>query len=61
MSRPMRLLAVTTLASLAVAACDTGTEPDVTSSPGATAEVAAAKFWRRRRGICRRSRRNTNS
>ena len=45
MSRPMRLLAFTTLASLAVAACDAGTEPDVTSSPGATADVAATKFW----------------
>jgi hypothetical protein len=45
MSRPMRLLAFTTLTSLAAAACDTGTEPPVTSSRGATAEVEASKFW----------------
>ncbi len=45
MSRLIRRIAFITLASLAVGACDAGTEPDVAGSSQTTAEVAAVKFW----------------
>jgi hypothetical protein len=40
MSRPIRVIALTTIASLAVAACDPGTEPEVTG-PADGMEVSA--------------------
>lgn len=45
MSAPIRLLAFTTAASLAVGACDTRTGPDATVPAAADAEVSAVKFW----------------
>jgi membrane-associated phospholipid phosphatase len=45
MSAPIRLLAFTTMASLAVGACDTRTGPDATAPAAASAEVSAVKFW----------------
>jgi membrane-associated phospholipid phosphatase len=45
MSAPIRLLAFTTVASLAVGACDTRTGPDATVPAAADAEVSAVKFW----------------
>jgi membrane-associated phospholipid phosphatase len=45
MSAPIRLLAFTTLASLAVGACDTRTGPDATGPAAADATLSAVKFW----------------
>jgi membrane-associated phospholipid phosphatase len=45
MSTPIRMLVFTTVASLAVGACDTRTGPDATAPAAADAEVSAVKFW----------------
>jgi hypothetical protein len=45
MSAPIRMLALATVASLAVGACDTRTGPDVTGSVTSEANVSAVKFW----------------
>ena len=45
MSAPLRMLALTTLASLAVGACDSRTGPDAAAPDAAGAEVRAVKFW----------------
>ena len=44
MSAPIRLLAFTSVVSLA-AACDTGTAPEPSSAADARIEVSAVKFW----------------
>ena len=45
MPAPLRMLALTTLASLAVGACDTRTGPDAAAPDVAGAEVKSVKFW----------------
>jgi membrane-associated phospholipid phosphatase len=45
MSAPLRMLALTTLMSLAVGACDTRTGPDAAAPDVAGAEVKSVKFW----------------
>jgi hypothetical protein len=45
MSAPIRMLALGTMASLAVGACDPRTGPDATGSVTAEANVSAVKFW----------------
>ena len=45
MPAPIRLLAFTTMASLAIGACDTRTGPDPAAPAVAGAEVRAVKFW----------------
>jgi membrane-associated phospholipid phosphatase len=45
MSAPIRMLALTTMASLVVGACDTRTGRDVTGPTAVDPDVSAAKFW----------------
>jgi len=45
MSAPIRMLALTTMASLVVGACDTYTGPDATGPAVVDQDVSAAKFW----------------
>jgi len=45
MSAPIRMLALTTMASLVVGACDTHTGPDATGPIAVDQDVSAAKFW----------------
>jgi membrane-associated phospholipid phosphatase len=45
MSAPLRILALTTMASLALGACDARTGPDAAAPDVAGAEVRAVKFW----------------
>ena len=45
MSAPIRMLTFTTIASLALGACDTRTGPDATGPAPAGVEVADVKFW----------------
>jgi membrane-associated phospholipid phosphatase len=45
MSAPIRMLALTTMASLVVGACDTHTVPDATGPIAVDQDVSAAKFW----------------
>ena len=45
MSAPLRILALTTMASLALGACDARTSPDAAAPDVAGAEVGAVKFW----------------
>ena len=45
MSAPIRMVALATMASLAVGACDARTGPDATGSVTPEANVSAVKFW----------------
>jgi membrane-associated phospholipid phosphatase len=45
MSAPIRMLALTTMASLVVGACDPRTSPDATGPTAIDAEVSTVKFW----------------
>ena len=45
MSAPIRMLALTTMASLVIGACDTRTGPDATGPTAVDPDVSAVKFW----------------